>query len=199
MKILLDFLPLILFFVAFKIFDIYTATAVAIGASVLLLAGLKLAGKKIDTMMWVSVVIVVVFGGATLIFHDEKFIKLKPSILFGAMAIALAVAQFGLKKNPLAEIFKDIDLPALVWNQVALSMIVFYAAMAAVNWLLAFELGVSTDMWVNLKLFAYPAINFVYVIGLFIWLQKHIIEPVEPDAIAAAAASATPDVPVIKP
>jgi intracellular septation protein len=174
MKIFLDLLPIILFFVAFKIFDIYTATAVAIGASIVMLVALKLAGKKIDTMMWVSVVVVVVFGGATLIFHDEKFIKLKPTILFWAMAIALAVAQFLLKKNPLTDVFKDMDLPERVWKQLALSLIIFYALMGVANWILAFELGVSTDTWVNLKLFAYPAVNFVFIIALFVWLQKHL-------------------------
>jgi intracellular septation protein len=196
MKIFLDLLPIILFFVAFKIFDIYTATAVAIGASILLLVALKLAGKKIDTMMWVSVVVVVVFGGATLIFHDEKFIKLKPTILFWAMAIALAVAQFLLKKNPLTDVFKDMDLPARVWKQLALSLIIFYALMGVVNWILAFELGVSTDTWVNLKLFAYPAVNFVFIIGLFIWLQKYLPEDV---AVSKGSAMSSADTSASKP
>ena len=82
MKFLFDLFPVALFFVAFKLFDIYTATAVAIGATLLQIGWLKLKRRKVDTMMWISLAIIVVFGGATFALHDETFIKWKPTVLY---------------------------------------------------------------------------------------------------------------------
>lgn len=180
MKILLDYLPLILFFGAFKIFDIYTATAVAIGASVVILVGLKLARQKIETMMWVNVAIVVVAGGATLLLHDEKFIKWKPSILFWVMGIGLAVAHFGLKKNPLAAMMKGIDVPRPIWDKAVIAWVLLYLFIGALNVLVAFGLGLSTATWVNVKVFGYTAIFFVFVVAQLMWLQKHMPDVPEP-------------------
>ncbi len=183
MKILLDYLPLILFFGAFKLFDIYTATAVAIGASIVILVGLKLARQKIETMMWVNVAIVVVAGGATLLLHDEKFIKWKPSILFWAMGIGLAVAHFWMKKNPLGAILKGIEVPRPIWDKAVISWLILYLALGALNVLVAFGLGLSTATWVNVKVFGYTVIFFVFVVCQLIWLQKHM--PPMPEAVAA--------------
>src|SRR2546430_12355679 len=82
MKLLFDLFPVVLFSVAFKLFDIYTATTVAIAATFLQIGWLKWKRRKVDTMMWISLVIIVVFGGATLALHDETFIKWKPTVLY---------------------------------------------------------------------------------------------------------------------
>src|SRR5258708_7986213 len=82
MKFLFDLFPVALFFVAFKLFDIYTATAVAIGATFLQIGSLKRKRRKVDTMMWISLAIIVVFGGPTLALHDETFLTWKPSVLY---------------------------------------------------------------------------------------------------------------------
>src|SRR6185295_8591335 len=97
MKFLFDLFPVILFFIAFKVADIYTATAVAIGATFLQVGWLKLRGKRVEPMLWASLAIIVVFGGATLLLQDETFIKWKPTVLYwlfgGVLAGAIALRR----------------------------------------------------------------------------------------------------------
>ena len=99
-KWLFDLLPVILFFVAFRLADIYVATAVAIATSAAQIGWLLIRRRPIDTMQWVGLVIIVVFGGMTLLLHDESFIKWKPTILYWCFAAALSVASL-LGKAPL--------------------------------------------------------------------------------------------------
>ncbi|MFZ9162045.1 MAG: inner membrane-spanning protein YciB, partial [Burkholderiaceae bacterium] len=87
MKLLADWLPIVAFFVVYKTVDLYWATAVAIGLSVLFIALMRIKGQAIDRMQWISLALIVVFGGATLVLHDEQFIKLKPTILYGAFCL----------------------------------------------------------------------------------------------------------------
>ena len=190
MKILLDYLPLILFFGAFKLFDIFTATAVAIGASLIVVVGLKLARQKIETMMWVNVAIVVVAGSATLLFHDEKFIKWKPTILFWAIGIGLAVAHFWFKKNPLAAVLKGIEVPRPVWDKAALAWVLLYLILGGLNLLVAFGLGLSTATWVNVKVFGFTAIVFIFILAQVIWIQKFI--PETPEAATTPETTGAP-------
>ena len=98
MKLLFEFFPIILFFAAYKMFDIYVATAVAIVATLLQVAYLKLSGKKVQLMTWIGLGIIVLAGGATIIFKNEMFIKWKPTVLFTIMSIVIGVAQFVFKK-----------------------------------------------------------------------------------------------------
>lgn len=175
MKLLFDFLPVILFFVAFKLFGIYVATSVAIAASLLQAAYLKLTGKKIDVMMWVSLAIIIVAGGATLLLHDERFIKWKPTLLYWAMGAALVIAQFILKKNALATIFKDqFDLPRQVWNKLTLAWIAFFSVMGLLNLFIAFNF--PTEIWVNFKVFGGLGLMMVFVIIQALWLAKYLPE-----------------------
>ena len=81
MKFLFDIFPVVLFFVAFKLYDIYVATAVAVGATFVQIGWSWFRHRKVDTMMWVSLAVIVVFGGATLLLHNETFIKWKPTVL----------------------------------------------------------------------------------------------------------------------
>src|SRR3989304_1728297 len=107
MKFLFDLLPVILFFIAFKFAGIYTATAVAIAASLLQVGWLKLRRRKVDTMMWVSLAIIVVFGGATLLLHDETFIKWKPTVLYWFFGAGLLGAQVFFRKNLIRTMLGD--------------------------------------------------------------------------------------------
>ena len=94
MKLFLDFFPIVLFFVVFKAYGIYAATAIAIAATVLQIAWMRYKNGKVDTMQWVSLGVIVVFGGATLVTQDETFIKWKPSVLYWLMSATLWVGVF---------------------------------------------------------------------------------------------------------
>ena len=99
MKFLFDLFPVLLFFVAFKLFDIYVATAVAIAATVLQIGWLKWRRRKVDKTMWVTLAIIAVFGGATLVLHDETFIKWKPTVLYWLFGAVIAGAELLFRKN----------------------------------------------------------------------------------------------------
>src|SRR5215472_6058821 len=110
MHFIADFFPLLLFFAAYKLFDIFTATAVAIVASVVQIAYLRIRGG-LGPVHWVSLAIIAVFGGATLLLHDDTFIKWKPTVLYGLFAATLAFARLVFRKNLIAALLKDLTLP----------------------------------------------------------------------------------------
>ena len=112
MKLLIDFFPIILFFAAFKVWGIYTATAVAIAATVVQIAYLRLRHGKVEPMQWVSLGVIVVFGGATLLAHNETFIKWKPTVLYWLMGGALVIGQLLFRKNLIRSLMQaQIELP----------------------------------------------------------------------------------------
>src|ERR1700704_4500155 len=111
MKFLFDFLPVILFFVAYQVAGIYVATAVAIGASILQIAWLLARRRKVGNMQWVSLAIIVLFGGATLLLHDETFIKWKPTVLYWLFGLVLLVGRLGFRRNLIGALLPDLVLP----------------------------------------------------------------------------------------
>ena len=186
MKLLFDFFPVILFFAAFKAFDIYVATAVAIVATMAQVGYLKLAGKKVEPMMWAGLGIIVVAGGATIIFKNEMFIKWKPTVLFAAMAVAIGVSQFWFRKNPIAFIFNHaIKAPDPVWRKLSVSWIVFLLLIALAN--LWFAYYTSTDTWVLFKTFGDMGLFFIFIIAQIFWLMPYLPDDDEKPAMAAAA------------
>src|SRR4029079_15155872 len=116
MQFLVDYFPLILFFVAFKLQGIFVATAVAIAASVAQIGYVRWRHGKVAAVHWVSFAIIAIFGGATLLLHDETFIKWKPTVLYWLFALVLAVGRAVFHKNPLAELIKDLMLHQQVWS-----------------------------------------------------------------------------------
>jgi len=188
MKLLFDFFPLLLMFATFKIFGIYVATAVAIVATIAQVIYLKVRGKKVEPMMWIGLGIIVVAGGATIIFKNEMFIKIKPTVLFVVMAIAIAVAQFGFGKNPISVIFNhQIQAPPLVWKKLALAWIVFLMLVAVLN--LYFAYYQSTDTWFLFKTFGDMGLFLVFIVAQIIWLYPYMPQeqPEAGDTPAAAA------------
>lgn len=187
MKLLFDFFPLLLMFATFKMFGIYVATAVAIVATMAQVIYLKVRGKKVEPMMWIGLGIIVVAGGATIIFKNEMFIKIKPTVLFVVMAIAIAVAQFGFGKNPISVIFNhQIQAPPLVWKKLALAWIVFLMLVAVLN--LYFAYYQSTDTWFLFKTFGDMGLFLVFIIAQIIWLYPYMPQeaPEAGDTPAAA-------------
>ncbi len=173
MKMLFDIFPVILFFVAFKLFDIYVATAVAIGATFAQIGYLKMRRRKVETMMWISLAIIVVFGGATLALQDETFIKWKPTVLYWLFGAALVVAELGFRKNLIRAMMKaQITLPDLVWRKLLASWVVFFAVMGGINLVVAYNF--STDAWVNFKLFGGMGLMLVFVVLQALMLARHV-------------------------
>jgi intracellular septation protein len=175
MKFLFDLFPVILFFIAFKAADIYTATAVAIAATFLQVGWLKLRGKRVEPMLWASLAIIAVFGGATLLLQDETFIKWKPTVLYWLFAVVLAVSTFAFRKNLIqAMLSAQVELPAPVWARLNLSWIGFFLFMGAANLYVAFTF--STDLWVNFKLFGGMGLMLLFVLAQSFYLAKHVVE-----------------------
>jgi intracellular septation protein len=207
MKFLFDLFPVILFFLVFKLGEghqeaahalaiqymgglisggnlapeqspIMLATAVGIIATVLQIGYLIARGRKVDGMLWLSLGVIVVMGGATIYFHDENFIKWKPTILYWSFAVALFVAQFGFRNNLMRKVMEQqVKLPETVWNRVGLAWMLFFAAMGLLNLVMAFIVFKgNTGAWVSFKLFGFTGIFFAFVVAQTLMLSKHIQE-----------------------
>jgi intracellular septation protein len=175
MKFLFDIFPVVLFFVAFKFYDIYVATTVAIAATFLQIGWLWLRRRKIENMLWVSLAVIVVFGGATLLLQNETFIKWKPTVLYWLFATALAVAQLGFRKNLIRSMMEaQVTLPDPVWVRLLASWIAFFAVMGALNLIVAYNF--STDAWVNFKLFGGIGLMLIFVVLQGLMLARHVEE-----------------------
>ena len=175
MKFLFDLFPVLLFFAAFKLYDIYIATAAAIGATFLQIGLLAVLRRKIDTMLWASLAIIVVFGGATLALRDETFIKWKPTVLYWLFAAVLAGSALLFRRNLIrAMLGAQVDLPEPVWARLNWSWVGFFAFMGAANLLVAFNF--STDQWVNFKLFGATGLMLLFVIVQALFLARHLQE-----------------------
>lgn len=177
MKLLFDLFPVILFFVAFKLGDIYVATAVAIAATFAQIGWVWFRHRKVDTMLWVSLAIICVFGGMTLFFHNENFIKWKPTVLYWTFAVALAASPVLFGKNLMrALLAEQLKLPDAVWARLNWSWVGFFAFMGVANLAVAFAFDLSTDTWVSFKLFGGTGLMFVFVIVQGLMLSKYIEE-----------------------
>ena len=175
MKFLFDLFPVILFFIAFKVSGIYVATGVAIAATFAQIGWLLARGRKVDTMLWVSLAIIVVFGGATLWLQDETFIKWKPTVLYWLFGAVLAVSSLLFRRNLIRKLMEEqVSLPDRVWGQLNASWIGFFALMGAANLIVAFNF--ATDTWVNFKLFGGMGLMLAFVVGQSLLLAKYIEE-----------------------
>ena len=173
MKLLFDLFPVILFFLAFKVFDIYVATAVAIGATFAQIGWVWYRHRKIDNMLWVSLGVIVFFGGATLLLHDEMFIKWKPSVLYWLFAAVLLISELVFRKNLIKSMMgKQMALPAIVWRKLLMSWSGFFAVMGVLNLYVA--LNFSTDTWVNFKLFGGMGLMLVFIVLQALMLSKYV-------------------------
>lgn len=202
MKFLFDLFPVILFFAMFKWGEsnpdaaqalahqffssltsataspathapIMLATAVAILATFGQIGYLMLRGKKVDTMLWVSLAIITLFGGATIYFNNETFIKWKPTVLYWFFGAALLFSQVLLRKNLIRLMMeKQISLPDAVWQRLSLSWAGFFGIMGLVNLYIAFNF--PTAVWVNFKLFGFTGLMFAFVIVQSLFLSKYM-------------------------
>ncbi|MCS4293059.1 intracellular septation protein [Comamonas sp. BIGb0152] len=173
MKFLIDFFPILLFFAAFKVWGVFVATGVAIAATIAQIAYLRFKVGKVEPMQWISLGVIVVFGGATLLFHDESFIKWKPTVLYWVMAVVLLGGQWLFNKNLMQKLMSSqVQLPQAVWNTVNYSWALFFTIMGIVNIWVAYKYDLDT--WVTFKMFGGLGLMLVFVIGQAMYLSRHI-------------------------
>ncbi len=174
MHFLVDYFPLILFFVAFKWQGIYFATGVAIAASLVQIGWFRWQRGKVSTVHWLSLCIIVVFGGATLILQDEVFIKWKPTVLYWLFGAILLVGRLAFRRDLLRSLMAELELPDGVWARLTWSWISFFALMGALNWYVAFHF--PTDTWVNFKVWGSLGLLLVFVLLQGLMLARHLPE-----------------------
>ena len=178
MKSFLDFFPIILFFGAYKMGDIYSATGVLMAATVVQMVLVYRLDGRLQTMHKVTLGLVLVFGALTLGLHDERFIKWKPTVLYTGMALALAVSQRFFNKNFLQSMLgQQLKLPALAWRRLNLSWVLYSLFMASINAYVA--LYFSTEEWVNFKIWGYVFPIF-FLIGQGLYVARHLPKTDEP-------------------
>ncbi|MDM0071323.1 septation protein A [Variovorax sp. J31P207] len=172
MKLVLDFFPILLFFGAFKFYDIYTATGVLMAATALQMAIIWFMERRLQPMQKATLVLILLFGSLTLALHDDRFIKWKPTVLYGAMAIALAVALWGFKKNFLKMLLGgQLELPTQVWGKLNVAWIAYCVFMAVLNGYVAAYF--TTEAWVNFKLWGY-VFPIVFLVAQGIYISPHL-------------------------
>lgn len=202
MKLLLDFLPIVLFFGTFKFAErnaqaaadfatshfgflvsggvvgptegpVLLATLVVIVATLAQIAFMLARGKKIDAMLWISLALVTVLGGATVWFHNETFIKWKPSVLYWAMALSFWVSQVFFRKNLLHTLMGgQLDLPESVWRTLTRAWFGFFGLMGILNLYVAYSF--STGTWVNFKLFGSLGLMLLFTLAQGVYLSRHL-------------------------
>ena len=172
MKLLIDFFPILLFVGAYKLYDIYVGTAVLMAATVLQMGLIYSIDRRLQMVQKITLVLVLVFGVLTLALHDDRFIKWKPTVLYAAMAIGLAVALWLLKKNFLKLMLgSQLELPDAVWQRLNRVWIGYCVFMASINGYVAAYY--STEDWVNFKLWGY-AFPLVFIVGQGFYIARYL-------------------------
>jgi intracellular septation protein len=174
MRFLIDFFPIGLFVVAYKMADIYTATGVLMAATLVQTALIYAIDRKLQTLHKVTLVLVLVFGALTLFLQDERFIKWKPTVLYASMAIVLAAALWIWKKNFLQILLgSQLNLPANVWARLTVAWVGYFLFMAGINAYVAAYY--STEDWVNFKLWGY-VFPVVFIVGQGLYIARYLKE-----------------------
>jgi intracellular septation protein len=207
MKFLFDLFPVLLFFIAYKLGDahqadalafvtkymsaltgdgnvtlaiapVLLATIVAIAASFLQIGYLLARKKKVDGMLWMSLVIITLFGGATIYFHSDTFIKWKPTILYWCFAVVMFVTQVLMKKNMMRTAMQDqISLPDAVWARLGYAYMAFFFGYGVLNLFVAFVFYANDfGAYATFKAFGQPAIFIVFVVLQTLYLAKYVEE-----------------------
>ena len=175
MKLLIDFFPIALFFAVFKLWGIYPATAVAIVATIVQIAYLRFKLGKVEPMQWVSLGVIVLFGGATLLAQDENFIKWNPTVLYWLMGAALLVGQLLLRKNLIKSLMGgQVQLPDHAWNTLNWAWSGFFAAMGGLNLWIAYHF--DTDTWVNFKMFGGLGLMLLFILVQAVYMSRFMQE-----------------------
>lgn len=175
MKLLFDFFPIVLFFISYKLFGIYNATAIAMVASLLQVLLYRLKYKHYEKMHLFSLIIIFLLGGATLFFHNPWFIKWKPTGIYWLTALIFLTAPL-ITQTPLIQkiMGANIKLPNRIWNYLNFAWALFFILMGSANLYVAYYY--STDTWVNFKLFGGVGFTLLFVFIQALCLTKYIID-----------------------
>lgn len=173
MKFLTDLFPVILFFAAYKLFDIYVATAVAIGASLIQVLYGHFRHSKVENMQWITLGLLVFFGGLTLVLRDPVFIKWKPTVVNWLFAVAFLGSGYYMERSLIQRMMDHaISLPLEIWGRLNIAWSVFFVAMGALNLYVAFNF--TEETWVNFKLFGLMGLTLLFVLAQGFYLARHI-------------------------
>ncbi|HGM5489543.1 TPA: septation protein A [Serratia fonticola] len=175
MKQFLDFLPLIVFFAFYKLYDIYVASGALIVATALALIFTWLKYRKVEKMTLITFAMVAVFGTLTLVFHNDLFIKWKVTAIYTLFALALLISQLVLKKPLIQRMLgKELTLPDKVWNNLNIAWALFFLACGLANIYVAFWL--PQDVWVNFKVFGLTVLTLVFTLLSGVYIYRHMPE-----------------------
>lgn len=172
MKQILDFIPLIIFFALYKMYDIYTATGALIVASAVQTVLTYVIYKKVEKMQIITFLMVAVFGGMTIFLHDDNFIKWKVTIVYALFAIGLTVSHLMGKSAIKGMLGKEITLPEAVWSKINWAWTLFFTLCAILNVYVAFSLPL--DVWVNFKVFGLLIATFAFTLLTGVYIYKHL-------------------------
>lgn len=175
MKLLFDFFPILIFFLSYKLFGIYHATAIAMIASLIQVLLYRFKHQRYEKMHLISLVLILVLGGATLFFQDPWFIKWKPTGIYWLTSLVFLGSTF-IGSKPLIQKMMDgnISLPQKIWYRLNYAWAVFFILMGCANLYVAYFY--STDAWVNFKLFGGTGLTLIFVFLQAIYLTRHLIE-----------------------
>lgn len=174
MKQLLEFIPLVIFFIVYKMVDIYAATgALMVAMSITFIYSYFKNGKKAEKMQIITLAMILIFGSLTLILHDDTFIKWKVTLVYALFAIALLVTQFMFKKPAIKQMLgKELQLPDNIWNNLNLAWALFFSVLGAINIYVAFNM--PQEVWVNFKVFGLLTATLLFTLLSGAYLYKHL-------------------------
>jgi len=181
MKLLFDFFPLLLFFAAFKVYDIYVATGVAIVATLAQVAWYRYRHQRTEPMHLITLAVILVMGGLTILLHDDTFIKWKPTLIYWAFALVIFASLLTRGRNALEFLMGDkVRMPPPVWHKLNLSWGIFFLLTGLLNLYVAFWYAPEEDpatrqeLWVNFKVFGMTAMVLVFSVASMLAVAKHI-------------------------
>lgn len=173
MKLLYDYFPIICFFVAYKLWGIYVATAVTMAASFLQVGLYWLMHRRFEKVHLMTMVLIFLLGGSTLIFHNIIFIKWKPSIIYWLFSVLLIGSHYFGKSTLIHRMLGDkIKLPQKVWARVNASWGIFFFLMGFANLYVVYNYSTST--WVNFKLFGTLGLTIVFILLQVVYMSRHM-------------------------
>ncbi|ERK18101.1 MAG: septation protein A [Pantoea sp.] len=170
MKQLLDFLPLVVFFVFYKLYDIFVASGALVVATGIALIASWVLYRKLEKMTIITFVLVAVFGTLTLVFHNDEFIKWKVTVIYSLFALALLYSQWFMQQPLIQSMLgKELQLPDTVWRRLNIAWAIFFLACGLANIYVAFWL--SQEFWVNFKVFGLTGLTLLFTLlsGAYIW------------------------------